>query len=140
MKKTISLVAALMMVSGVVAAHPFNEAFNEQRAMYGKGHSFMWNGQTYITDHPEEIAAAVEANVANATALLAAAKDQYTQVLAVDFGWTLTKNLLKSAGKALETGEFRKSMDLSAQAQYHSRMGIAQYHQSQAEWIMAVPE
>lgn len=140
MKKTISLVAALMMVSGVVAAHPFNEAFNEQRAMYGKGHSFMWNGQTYITDHPEEIAAAVEANAANATALLAAAKDQYTQVLAVDFGWTLTKNLLKSAGKALETGEFRKSMDLSAQAQYHSRMGIAQYHQSQAEWIMAVPE
>jgi hypothetical protein len=140
MKKTISLVAALMMVSGVVAAHPFNEAFNEQRAMYGKGHSFTWNGQTYITDHPEEIAAAVEANAANATALLAAAKDQYTQVLAVDFGWTLTKNLLKSAGKALETGEFRKSMDLSAQAQYHSRMGIAQYHQSQAEWIMAVPE
>lgn len=140
MKKTISLVAALMMVSGVVAAHPFNEAFNEQRAMYGKGHSFMWNGQTYITDHPEEIAAAVVANAANATALLAAAKDQYTQVLAVDFGWTLTKNLLKSAGKALETGEFRKSMDLSAQAQYHSRMGIAQYHQSQAEWIMAVPE
>ena len=140
MKKTISLVAALMMVSGVVAAHPFNEAFNEQRAMYGKGHSFMWNGQTYITDHPEEIAAAVEANVANAPALLAAAKDQYTQVLAVDFGWTLTKKLLKSAGKALETGEFRKSMDLSAQAQYHSRMGIAQYHQSQAEWIMAVPE
>jgi hypothetical protein len=140
MKKTISLVAALMMVSGVVAAHPFNEAFNEQRAMYGKGHSFTWNGQTYITDHPEEIAAAVVANAANATALLAAAKDQYTQVLAVDFGWTLTKNLLKSAGKALETGEFRKSMDLSAQAQYHSRMGIAQYHQSQAEWIMAVPE
>jgi hypothetical protein len=129
-----------MMVSGVVAAHPFNEAFNEQRAMYGKGHSFTWNGQTYITDHPEEIAAAVVANAANATALLAAAKDQYTQVLAVDFGWTLTKNLLKSAGKALETGEFRKSMDLSAQAQYHSRMGIAQYHQSQAEWIMAVPE
>ena len=140
MKKTSSLVAALRMVSGVVAAHPFNEAFNEQRAMYGKGHSFMWNGQTYITDHPEEIAAAVEANVANATALLAAAKDQYTQVLAVDFGWTLTKKLLKSAGKALEAGEFRKSMDISAQAQYHSRMGIAQYHQSQAEWIMAVPE
>ena len=140
MKKTISLVAALMMVSGVVAAHPFNEAFNEQRAMYGKGHSFMWNGQTYITDHPEEIAAAVVANAANATALLAAAKDQYTQVLAVDFGWTLTKKLLKSAGKALEAGEFRKSMDISAQAQYHSRMGIAQYHQSQAEWIMAVPE
>jgi hypothetical protein len=140
MKKTISLVAALMMVSGVVAAHPFNEAFNEQRAMYGKGHSFTWDGQTYITDHPEEVAAAVEANAANATMLLASAEAKYAEVLAVDFGWTLTAKLLKSATKALEAGEFRKSMNISAQAEYHSRMGIVQYHQSQAEWIMAVPE
>ena len=140
MKKTISLLAALMMVSGGVAAHPFNEAFNEQRAMYGKGHNFTWNGQSYITDHPEEVAAAVEANTANATALLAAAKNQYAQVLAVDFGWTLTKGLLKSASKALEAGEFQESMNLSAQAQYHSRMGLVQYEQSQTEWIMAVPQ
>ncbi len=140
MKKTISLVAALMMVSSGVAAHPFNEAFNEQRAMYGKGHSFTWNGQTHITDHPEEVAAAVEANVANATKVLVTAKAKYIEVLAVDFGWTLTKGLLKSASKALEAGEFRKSMNMSAQAEYHSRMGIAQYHQSQTEWIMAVPE
>jgi hypothetical protein len=140
MKKTISLVAAFIMVSGGVAAHPFNEAFNEQRAMYGKGHSFTWNGQTYLTDHPEEVAAAAEANATNATALLAAAKDQYAQVLAVDFGWTLTKGLLKSAGKALEAGKFQDSMNLSAQAQYHSRMGLVQYEQSQTEWIMAVPQ
>ena len=140
MKKTISLVAALMMISGVVAAHPFNEAFNEQRAMYGKGHSFTWDGQTYITDHPEEVAAAAEANAANATKLLASAKAKYAEVMAVDFGWTLTKGLLKSAGKALEAGKFQDSMNLSAQAQYHSRMGLVQYEQSQAEWIMAVPE
>ena len=139
MKKTIYLVAALM-ISGVVAAHPFNEAFNEQRAMYGKGHSFTWDGQTYITDHPEEVAAAAEANAANATKLLASAKAKYAEVMAVDFGWTLTKNLLKSSNKALEAGDFRKSMNISAQAEYHSRMGIAQYHQSQTEWIMAVPE
>lgn len=139
MKKTISLVAVLM-ISGVVAAHPFNEAFNEQRAMYGKGHSFTWDGQTYITDHPEEVAAAAEANAANATKLLASAKAKYAEVMAVDFGWTLTKNLLKSSNKALEAGDFRKSMNISAQAEYHSRMGIAQYHQSQTEWIMAVPE
>ena len=37
---------------------PSNEAFNAQRAMYGKGHSFTWDGQTYTTDHPEEVAAA----------------------------------------------------------------------------------
>ncbi len=108
--------------------------------MYGKGHSFTWDGQTYITDHPEEVAAAAEANAANATKLLASAKAKYAEVMAVDFGWTLTKNLLKSSNKALEAGDFRKSMNISAQAEYHSRMGIAQYHQSQTEWIMAVPE
>ena len=31
-------------------------------------------------------------------------------------------------------------MNLSAQAQYHSRMGLVQYEQSQTEWIMAVPQ
>jgi len=139
MKKTISLVAALMMVSGGVAAQSFDDAFNAQRGMYGKGHSFTFEGQTYTTDHPEEVAAAAEANAANAEALLADAKAMYADVLAVDFGWTLTKGLLKSANKALEAGDFRKSMQLSARAQYHSRMGISQYHQSQQEWIMAVP-
>ncbi|MFT5069424.1 MAG: hypothetical protein ACI9S7_001439 [Candidatus Paceibacteria bacterium] len=140
MKKTISLVAVLMMVSGGVAAQSFDDAFNSQRAMYGKGHSFTWDGQTYITDHPEEVAAAVEANADNAAKLLAAAKEQHAQVVALDFGWTLTKGLLKASAKSLADGDFRKSMDTSAQAQYHARMGIAQYHQSQAEWIMAVPQ
>ena len=140
MKKTISLVAALMMISGSVAAQSFDDAFNAQRAMHGKGHSFTFEGQAYTTDHPEEVAAAVEASAANATKLLASATAKYAEVLAVDFGWTLTKKLLKSAKKALQAGEFRKSMNISAQAEYHSRMGIVQYHQSQAEWIMAVPE
>ncbi|MCS5559510.1 MAG: hypothetical protein NZ738_08925 [Oceanospirillaceae bacterium] len=140
MNKTISLVAALMMVSAGVSAQSFDEAFNAQRAMYGKGHSFTFEGQTYTTDHPEEVAAAVEANADNAAKLLAAAKDQHAQVAAVDFGWTLTKNLLKASAKALASGDFRKSMDISAQAQYHARMGMVQYHQSQKEWVMAVPE
>jgi hypothetical protein len=140
MKKTISLVAVLMMASANVAAQSFDDAFNGQRAMYGKGHSFTFEGQTYTTDHPEEVAAAVEANADNAAELLAAAKAQHAQVVALDFDWTLTKKLLKSSAKALDAGEFRKSMNLSAQAQYHARMGIVQYHQSQAEWIMAVPE
>jgi hypothetical protein len=48
--------------------------------------------------------------------------------------------LLKASAKALAAGDFRKSMDISAQAQYHARMGMAQYHQSQKEWVMAVPE
>ena len=58
MKNTISLVAALMMVSGSVAAQSFDDAFNAQRAMHGKGHSFTFEGQSYTTDHPEEVAAA----------------------------------------------------------------------------------
>jgi len=140
MNKTISLVAALMMVSGSVAAQSFDDAFNAQRAMYGKGHSFTFEGQTYTTDHPEEVAAAVEANADNAAKLLAAAKDQHAAVVALDFDWTLTKKLLKASAKALAAGDFRKSMDISAQAQYHARMGMVQYHQSQKEWVMAVPE
>ncbi|MDB4002832.1 hypothetical protein OAD42_01100 [Oceanospirillaceae bacterium] len=139
MNKTISLVAALMMVSGSVAAQTFDEAFNAQRGMNGKGHSFTFEGKSYTTDHPEEVAAAAPANAANAKQLLADAKAQYAKALEVDFGWTLTKGLLSSANKALDAGEFRKSMELSARAQYHSRMGVAQYHQSQQEWLMAVP-
>ena len=140
MKKTISLVVMLTMASGYVAAQSFDDAFNAQRAMYGKGHSFTFEGQSYTTDHPEEVAASVEANAENAAQLLAAAKDQHAQVVALDFDWTLTSKLLKSAAKAIAAGDYRKGMDLSAQAQYHARMGMKQYHQSQAEWVMAVPE
>ena len=52
----------------------------------------------------------------------------------------INSNFVSSLIHIAEAGKFQDSMNLSAQAQYHSRMGLVQYEQSQAEWIMAVPQ
>ena len=140
MRKYLLLVASLMLGSSIVAAQNFDDVFNAQRAMYGKGHTFTFAGKQYTTEHPEELEAAAEATAENAKALIASAKAQHAQARALGFGWSLTKGIIKSADRALKAGNFRKAMQLAAQAKYHARMGIVQHHRSQKEWIKAVPQ
>jgi hypothetical protein len=129
-----------MLGSSIVAAQSFDDVFNAQRAMYGKGHTFTFAGKRYTTDHPEELEAAAEATAENAKALITSAKALHAQARALGFGWTLTKGIIKSANQAFKAGDFHKAMHLAAQAKYHGRMGIVQYHRSQKEWIKAVPQ
>ncbi len=140
-RKTVFAALALTL-SATVAAEPatYQDAFELNRAMYGKGHSFVWQGKEYITDHPEEVEAAVEANAANATALIAAAKAKNAEVAKLHFEWKLTRDIIKKAQAAADKGDFRKALNLAAQAKYHARMGIQQYHYAQANWHLSVPE
>ena len=140
MKKYLPLVAALVLSSGSVAAQSFEDVFNSQRALFGNNHTFTFEGSEYVTVHPEEVEAAAEATAANAAALIASAKAKRSEVKAVDFDWTLTSGILKSADKAFKAGDFQKAMNLAARAKYHARMGIAQFHRSQTEWVEAVPK
>jgi hypothetical protein len=140
MKKYLPLVAALVLGSSTVAAQSFEDAFNAERALYGNGHTFTFEGKDYTTDHPEELEAAADATEANAKALIASAKAKRKEVIAIGYDWTLTKGILKSADKALKAGDFQKAMNLAAQAKYHARMGIAQYHSSAQQWIAIVPQ
>ncbi|WP_245601029.1 hypothetical protein [Marinobacterium jannaschii] len=140
-RKTIFAALALSLSATVVAApDSYQDAFELNRAMYGKGHTFVWQGKEYSTDHPEEIEAAVEANAANAAALIASAKAKNAEVAKLNFEWKLTRDIIKKAEAAAAKGEFRKALNLAAQAKYHARMGIEQYHYAQANWHLSVPE
>ena len=139
MKKYLPLVAALVLSSGSVAAASFEDAFNGERALHGKGHTFTFEGKEYTTDHPEELEAAAEATEANAKALIASAKAKHKEVKAVGYDWTLTKGILKSADKALKAGKYQEAMDLAAQAKYHARMGIRQAERSAQDWVNMAP-
>jgi hypothetical protein len=121
-------------------ATSFEDTFNANRALYGKGYHFTFEGNSYITDHLEEIEAAAGANLDNAKALLISANNMHKKAKSLGYGWTLTSSIIKSAKKALNAGQYQRSMNLSAQAKYHARMGIAQYHASASDWIMFVPE
>ncbi|MCP4789044.1 MAG: hypothetical protein GY881_02275 [Gammaproteobacteria bacterium] len=140
MNKYLPLVAALVLSSSTVAAQSFEDVFNAQRALHGNGHAFTFEGEQYTTDHPEELEAAAPANATNAKALIASAKAMHAEVKAVGYDWTLTKGILKNASKALKAGDFQKAMNLAAQAKYHARMGVAQYHNSKQSWLNMVPE
>ncbi|MDP6191208.1 MAG: hypothetical protein QF872_10425 [Gammaproteobacteria bacterium] len=140
MNRYLPLVVAMLLGSGSVTAQNFENLFNGQRALYGAGHSFIFEGKEYTTDHPEELEAAATATADNARVLLASAKSKQAEVKAIGFDWTLTKGILKSAEKALKKGDFHKAMQLAAQAKYHARMGLAQYHRAGQDWINAVPQ
>ena len=139
MKKVMILCAAVLF-SQVAVAETYQEAFNKARAMYGKGHEFQWQGKTYKTLHEEEVEAAVEATQANAQALLDKAIAANKKVAAVGFEWKLTGGLLKKSAQAIEAGDYRKALDLAAQAKYHARIGLAQYEYAEANWYKAVPQ
>ncbi|WP_370278304.1 hypothetical protein [Pontibacterium sp.] len=51
MKKVITIAAALMLAPGFATAESFQDAFEMNRAMYGKNHTFKWNGKQYSTNH-----------------------------------------------------------------------------------------
>lgn len=138
--KKIALIATLLLTPALVGAETFVEAFEKNRAMYGKDHVFEWNGKQYRTAHQEEVEAAVPATKDNAEAMLAKAEAKNKEVAALGYEWRFTRDILAKARTALEEGDYRKALDLSAQAKYHARMGIRQYNYAQTNWGMSVPE
>lgn len=139
MKKTL-IIAALALAPGLAAAESFQQAFENNRAMYGKDHVFEWNGANYHTNHEEEMEARVKPTKANAEDLLAKAKAKNKEVAELGFEWKLTRGILKDAKAAIKAGEYQKALDLAAQAKYHARIGIQQYHYAQKSWHLSVPE
>ena len=140
MKKiaTIAAVAALT-ASSLTMAQSFQEAFDMNRAMYGAGATFEWNGKSYNTNYIEEELASKPANQANAQALFDAAKAKLAEVREAGFAWRDNVKYLKQAKEALEAGEYRKSMDLAARSHLQSRIGLEQAETAKNEWILAVP-
>ena len=140
MKKVLIIAAALALTPGLAAAESFQDAFESNRAMYGKDHLFEWNGGKYSTNHEEELEARAKPTKANAMALLDKAKAKNKEVAELGFEGKLTGDILKKADQALADGEFQTAMDLAAQAKYHARIGIAQYHYAQKNWHLSVPQ
>lgn len=139
MKKLIAMMAVVLLPA-VAMAETFDEAFEMNRAMYGKGHAFSWEGKEYSTNHQEEIEASVEATKENADALIAKAKAKNEEVANVGFEWKLTKGILKDAESAAAEGDYRKALDLAAQAKYHSRMGLQQHAYAENNWQLSIPQ
>lgn len=139
MKKGL-IIAALALAPTLAVAESFQEAFEMNRAMYGKDHTFTWNGQQFSTNHEEEVEAQVKPTKANAEALLAKAMEKNKEVGELGFEWKLTGDILKKAQKAIDGGEYQKALDLAAQAKYHARIGIQQYHYAEKNWHLAVPQ
>jgi len=134
------MIAALTLAPTFVAAETFQEAFEMNRAMYGSDHVFTWNGNQYHTNHEEEMQARVEATKANAEDLLAKAIAKNKEVNELGFEWKLTAGILQDAQTAIDAGEYQKALNLAAQAKYHARIGIQQYHYAQKKWHLAVPQ
>jgi len=140
MKKiaTIAAVAALSL-SSLTMAQSFQEAFDMNRAMYGAGATFEWNGKKYNTNYIEEELSAKPANQANAQALFDAAKAKLEEVREAGFAWRDNVKYLKEAKAALEAGEYQKAMDLAARSHLQSRIGLEQAEYAETAWILAVP-
>lgn len=139
-KALIAAVAALTLVPAFAAAESFNDAFNKARAMHGKGHIFEWQGNQYAAIHEEEAEANIAATANNAQLMIDKAKTKNKEVAKLGFEWKLTGDILKKAEQAKADGDFRKALDLAAQAKYHARMGIEQYHYAQSNWQLSVPQ
>lgn len=139
-KATMTLLAALALAPALVQAETFQEAFNHQRALYGKGHEFTFEGKTYKTYHPEEVEAMAEPNKANAEALVASAEAKRKEAAAVGYEWRFTAPLLKKAQDALAEERFQDAMNFAAQAKYQARMAVEQQAHVAASWQLAVPE
>ena len=139
--KKISLIvaAAAMSLSSLTLAQSFKEAFDMNRAMYGAGHTFEWNGKMFSTNHIEDALAAKPANKTNAEMLLSAAQAKYKESQEVGFAWRDTSVYIKEAESALAAGEFQKSMDFSARAHLQARRGVEQFEYAEKHWIDAVP-
>lgn len=140
MKKALILAAALTLVPTFVAAQSFDDAFAKARAMYGKGAVFEWEGTQYAAIHEEEAEADVAATAENAQMMIDKAKAKNKEVAELGFEWKLTRGIIKDAETALTAGEYRQALDLAAQAKYHARMGIEQYHYAQSNWQLSVPQ
>lgn len=140
MKKIIMIAAAAAMsLSSLTLAQSFQKTFDMNRAMYGAGHTFEWDGKTFNTNHLEEELAAKPANKANAEMLLDAARSKYKESQEVGFAWRDTSVYIKEAESALAAGEFQKSMDFSARAHLQARRGVEQFEYAEKHWIDAVP-
>lgn len=140
MKKIITVAAGIMLASSFASAQSFQSAFESNRAMYGKNHVFEWNGNQYTTQHEEEAEAAVTANRKNALDLITKAKAKNKEAAELGFEWKLTRDIIADAEQAVEAGEYRKALDLAAQAKYHARMGIAQHAYAEKHWHLSVPQ
>ncbi|HSG03853.1 MAG TPA: hypothetical protein VLA39_09020 [Marinobacterium sp.] len=139
--KKIAMIAAVaaLSASSLTMAQSFQEAFDMNRAMYGAGATFEWNGATYNTNYIEEELASKPANQANAEALIAAAEAKYKEVQETGFAWRDNSKYLKEAQEALAAGEFQKAMDLAARSHLQSRRGVEQAAYAEQNWILAVP-
>ena len=140
MNKGLIIATALAMAPTLVTAASFQDAFESNRAMHGNDYVFEWNGGKYHTNHEEELEARVKANKANASALLAKAKSKNKEVAELGYEWKLTGEILTNAQKAIDEGDYQKALNLAAQAKYHARIGIQQYHYAQKNWHLSVPE
>ncbi len=140
MKKALIFAAALTLVPTFVAAESFEEAYLKARAMHGQGAVFEWKGNQYAAIHEEEAEADVAATAENAQMMIDKAKAKNKEVAELGFEWKLTRGIIKDAEAALTAGEYRKALDLAAQAKYHARMGIKQYHYAQSNWQLSVPQ
>ncbi len=138
--KKILATAAVILLPTMAVAETFDEAFEMNRAMYGKNHSFAWEGKQYNTLHEEEVEASVEPTQANAEALIAKAKAKNEEAAKVGFEWKLTQDIIKSAEAAAAEGNFQKAMDLAAQAKYHARMGLRQHDDAEKNWHLSQPQ
>ncbi|MBV0933574.1 hypothetical protein [Marinobacterium weihaiense] len=141
MKTTGKLLAAALALTATLAqAQTFEQVFNEQRALYGKGHEFTFEGQTYTTLHPEELEAMAEPNRANAQALIDSADALRAQSAEVGNEWRDPARYIKQARAALAQEQFQQAMNLAARAKYQARVSLQQYEHSRATWHNAVPE
>lgn len=140
MNKGLIIAAALALAPTFASAASFQEAFESNRAMYGNDHVFEWKGGKYHTNHEEELEARVKATKSNAADLLAKAKTKNKEVADLGFEWKLTGDILKNAQKAIDEGDYQKALNLAAQAKYHARIGVQQYHYSQKNWHLSVPQ
>lgn len=139
-KATMLLIAALALPCAAAQAETFEQVFNQQRALHGKGHTFTFEGKSYKTDHPEEVAAMAEPTRANAEQLITSAEALRVQSAEVGYEWRDPARYIKQAEVALAEGRFQQAMDLAARAKYQARMSLEQYKTVQASWQHAVPE
>lgn len=141
MNKTIMMLTVALALPVLPAqADTFEQVFNQQRAMYGKGHEFTFEGKTYRTYHPEELEAMAEPTPANAQALIDSAEALRQRSAELGYEWRDPVLYIAQAREALEQGRYQQAMELAARAKYQSRMAIAQYEAAQASWQRAVPE
>ncbi|MGY8871821.1 MAG: hypothetical protein ACKVJE_15390 [Pseudomonadales bacterium] len=140
MKKLIAIMATVVLLPTAAIAETFDEAFEMNRAMHGNGYTFTWSGEQFSTDHQEEVEARVDATKENAEGLIAKAKAHNAAVAKVGFEWKLTKGILKDAEAAVASGDYRKALNLAAQAKYHARIGLQQHAYAEKNWHLSVPQ